>query len=214
MQCGSIRHIAKQSFSAHNNLVVNPISSQDHIDLPKGVAIQEVFSHLTKNSKRTQAIVDEIKTAFELNRKVLVLTERTDHLQSIHEQLRGFVNNLFLLHSKLKKKERSSLIEELNSLDPNCARVLLSTGKLIGEGFDHAPLDTLVLAMPVSWRGTLQQYAGRLHREHTNKKDVRIIDFVDTGHPALNRMWIKRQSGYKNMGYKIQTKSNIDLQNN
>lgn len=82
-------------------------------------------------------------------------------------------------------------------------RVLLATGKLVGEGFDHPPLDTLVLAMPVSWKGTLQQYAGRLHREDANKTDVRIIDFVDTGHPALLRMWDKRQRGYKAMGYRI-----------
>ena len=77
------------------------------------------------------------------------------------------------------------------------------TGKLVGEGFDHPPLDTLVLAMPVSWKGTLQQHAGRLHREHVSKSDVRIIDFVDTGHPALLRMWDKRQRGYRAMGYKI-----------
>ena len=77
------------------------------------------------------------------------------------------------------------------------------TGKLVGEGFDHPPLDTLVLAMPVSWKGTLQQYAGRLHREHASKADVRIIDFVDTGHPALLRMWDKRQRGYRAMGYRM-----------
>lgn len=71
------------------------------------------------------------------------------------------------------------------------------------KGFGHPPLDTLVLAMPVSWKGTLQQYAGRLHREHANKTDVRIIDFVDTGHPALLRMWDKRRRGYRAMGYKI-----------
>ena len=73
----------------------------------------------------------------------------------------------------------------------------------VGEGFDHPPLDTLVLAMPVSWKGTLQQYAGRLHREHATKTDVRSIDFVDTGHPALLRMWDKRQRGYRAMGYRI-----------
>lgn len=67
----------------------------------------------------------------------------------------------------------------------------------------HAPLDTLVLAMPVSWKGTLQQYAGRLHREHADKTDVQIIDFVDTGHPALVRMWEKRQQGYRAMGYRV-----------
>jgi len=80
---------------------------------------------------------------------------------------------------------------------------LLATGKLVGEGFDHPPLDTLVLAMPVSWKGTLQQYAGRLHREHATKTDVRIVDFVDTGHPALLKMWDKRQRGYRAMGYRI-----------
>jgi len=77
------------------------------------------------------------------------------------------------------------------------------TGKLVGEGFDHPPLDTLVLAMPVSWKGTLQQYAGRLHRQHAGKTDVRIIDFVDAGHPALFRMWDKRQRGYRARGYSI-----------
>ena len=81
--------------------------------------------------------------------------------------------------------------------------MLVATGKLIGEGFDHPALDTMVLAMPISWRGTLQQYAGRLHREHTAKTDVRIIDFVDAGHPALLRMWDKRQRGYRAMGYRV-----------
>jgi superfamily II DNA or RNA helicase len=82
-------------------------------------------------------------------------------------------------------------------------RILLATGKLVGEGFDHPALDTLMLAMPVSWKGTLQQYAGRLHRAHASKTDVRIIDFVDTGHPALLRMWDKPQRGYRAMGYRV-----------
>ena len=78
----------------------------------------------------------------------------------------------------------------------------LSTGRRI-HGFDHPALDTMVLAMPISWRGTLQQYAGRLHREHAAKTSVRIIDFVDAGHPALLRMWDKRQRGYRAMGYRM-----------
>lgn len=101
------------------------------------------------------------------------------------------------------KKQRAALVTELGALSPNSPHVLLSTGKLVEEGFDHPPLDTLVLAMPVSWRGTLQQYAGRLHRDHTGKTDVRIIDFVDTGHPALLQMWSKRQRDYRAMGYRV-----------
>jgi superfamily II DNA or RNA helicase len=81
----------------------------------------------------------------------------------------------------------------------------LATGKLVGEGFDHPALDTLILAMPISWTGTLQQYAGRLHREHRAKADVRIYDFVDADHPALLRMWEKRQRGYRAMGYSVVT---------
>lgn len=88
-------------------------------------------------------------------------------------------------------------------MDPAQPRILLATGKLIGEGFDHSALDTLVLAMPVSWKGTLQQYVGRLHRSHAGKHSVTVIDFVDRGHPALIRMWEKRQKGYRAMGYVI-----------
>ena len=101
---------------------------------------------------------------------------------------------------------------QVDALPPDAPRILLATGKLVGEGFDHPPLDTLVLAMPVSWKGTLQQYAGRLHREHASKTDVRIIDFVDAGHPALLRMWDKRQRGYRAMGYRIARQSAPDGQ--
>ena len=139
--------------------------------------------------------------------KVLVLTERTDHLSAIEAALVGRVQNLFTLHGRMSKKQRLALTDELAALSPDAPRVLLATGKLMGEGFDHPPLDTLVLAMPISWKGTLQQYAGRLHREHASKADVRIIDFIDAGHPALTQMWDKRQSGYRAMGYRLEDSS-------
>jgi superfamily II DNA or RNA helicase len=99
------------------------------------------------------------------------------------------------------------MASELAALLPDEPRILLATGKLVGEGFDHPPLDMLVLAMPISWKGTLQQYAGRLHREHVGKHDVRIIDVVDAGHPALMSMWGKRMRGYRTMGYAIQSEA-------
>jgi len=132
-----------------------------------------------------------------------VLSERTEHLGAIQTALGSKVPSLFVLHGRISRKQRATLIAELDALPADAPRVLLATGKLVGEGFDHPPLDTLVLAMPVSWKGTLQQYAGRLHREHASKTDVRIIDFVDTGHPALLRMWDKRQRGYRAMGYRM-----------
>ena len=109
----------------------------------------------------------------------------------------------FALHGRMSRKLRAKLIAALDNLPADAPRILLATGKLVGEGFDHPALDTLVLAMPVSWKGTLQQYAGRLHRDHATKTDVRIVDFVDTGHPALLRMWDKRQRGYRAMGYRM-----------
>ena len=96
-----------------------------------------------------------------------------------------------------------AVFAELDALEESAPRVLLATGRLIGEGFDHHPLDTLVLAMPISWKGTLQQYAGRLHRVHADKRDVRIYDYAETDQPQLARMWDKRQRGYRAMGYRI-----------
>ena len=132
-----------------------------------------------------------------------MLTERTEHLDAIVQALPAQMPPPFVLHGRMSKKQRAALIAELDALPPDSPRILLATGKLVGEGFDHPQLDTLVLAMPVSWKGTLQQYAGRLHREHATKSDVRIIDFIDTGHPALLRMWDKRQRGYRAMGYRM-----------
>lgn len=203
MQCGQIRYAAAKPTSAPHDLEVVPRLRPSRIDLPPDAGIQDVFRHLTNDQDRTTAIATEVRSAFELGRKVLVLTERTEHLDAIQLALNDKVPPPFILHGRMSKKRRTALIAELGALPPDAPRVLLATGKLVGEGFDHPPLDTLVLAMPVSWKGTLQQYAGRLHREHATKTDVRIIDFVDTGHPALLRMWGKRQIGYRAMGYRI-----------
>ncbi len=203
MQCGPIRYTAAKPASAPHDLEVLPRSRFNRIELPTDAGIQDVFRHLANDQGRTNAIAMEVEHAYERGRKVLVLTERTEHLDAIKTALDGQVPAPFVLHGRMSKKQRAALIAELEALPPDAPRVLLATGKLVGEGFDHPPLDTLVLAMPVSWKGTLQQYAGRLHREHASKTDVRIIDFVDAGHPALLRMWDKRQRGYRAMGYRV-----------
>lgn len=213
MQCGPIRYTAAQPPGAPHDLKVLPRSRVTPIELPTDTGIQEVFRHLANDPARTKAIVAEVKDAYEQGRKVLVLTERTEHLEAIAAGLANPLTALFMLHGRMSKKQRAALIAELDALSPDAPRILLATGKLVGEGFDHPPLDTLVLAMPVSWKGTLQQYAGRLHREHASKTDIQIVDFVDTGHPALLRMWGKRQRGYRAMGYRLgSTELNDDLQ--
>ncbi|HBP1357769.1 TPA: DEAD/DEAH box helicase family protein [Pseudomonas aeruginosa] len=203
MQCGPIRHTASRPAGAPVDLVVMPQWLRQPIVVAGNAGIQEVFRQVADDGGRTDRIIAAVEAAFRQGRKILVLTERTDHLSAIEELLVGRVGNLFALHSRLSKKQRTALIAELGALPPETPRVLLATGKLVGEGFDHPPLDTLILAMPISWKGNLQQYAGRLHREHASKTDVRIVDFVDAGHPALLRMWGKRQAGYRAMGYRF-----------
>ena len=203
MQCGPIRHTATTPADAPHDLEVVARTCGSRIDLPLEAGIQDVFRHLANDRARTEAIASEVREAFGLGRKVLVLTERTEHLDAIEAALSRIVPPPFILHGRMSSKQRAALIVALDALSPDAPRILLATGKLVGEGFDHPPLDTLVLGMPVSWKGTLQQYAGRLHRQHSSKADVRIIDFVDTEHPALLRMWDKRQRGYRAMGYRI-----------
>lgn len=204
MQCGPIRHTATTPAGAPHDLEAVPRFRHVRIDLPQDAGIQEVFRHLANDQARTEAIASEVREAFAQGRKMLVLTERTEHLGAIEAALGGLGSALFVLHGRMSRTQRAALVAGLEALAPDAPRVLPATGKLVGEGFDHPPLDTLVLAMPVSWKGTLQQYAGRLHREHASKTDVKIIDFVDAGHPALLRMWDKRQRGYRAMGYRIE----------
>lgn len=203
MQCGPIRHLATRSESAPHDLEVIPRAYSRTISMAPDARIQDVFKHLAQDVARTDAIADEVEKAFSHGRKVLVLTERTEHVEAILQALEAKALPVVGLHGRMPKKQRSALIEQLEAMPPDAPRVLLATGKLVGEGFDHPPLDTLILAMPISWKGNLQQYAGRLHREHATKTDVRIIDFIDTGHPTLLRMWDKRQRGYRAMGYRV-----------
>jgi len=203
MQCGPIRHTAARPEGAVCALDVLPRFLTAAIDLPDKAGIQDVFRRLAKDPLRTRAIAADIVQAYREGRKVLVLTERTEHLEAIRTEIGGAVQSLFLLHGRMSKKQRADLLGVLEALPGDAPRALLATGRLVGEGFDHPPLDTLVLAMPISWKGTLQQYAGRLHRMHATKTNVQISDYIDTSHPALMRMWDKRQRGYRAMGYRI-----------
>lgn len=203
MQCGPIRHTAARPESAPHDLSVIPRMLSGPIPLPDGAGIQDVFKTLADDTGRTALIVSDVRSAYDQGRKVLVLTQRTEHVDILEHALKGHVENLYTLHGRMPKKQRLARLSELESLPEDAPRVLLATGKLIGEGFDHPALDTLVLAMPISWRGILQQYTGRLHRAHTAKTDVQVIDFVDEGNVALMRMWDKRKMGYRTMGYRM-----------
>jgi superfamily II DNA or RNA helicase len=203
MLCGPIRHAARAASTAPQVLEVFPQRLTAAVDMPADAPIQDVFGRLAKDAQRTSMIAADIREQYRQGRNVLVLTERTDHLESLQRALDDKVQPLFVLHGRLARKARAAQLAALNALADDAPRIVLATGKLVGEGFDHPALDTLVLAMPISWKGTLQQYAGRLHREHATKSSVRVLDYIDAGHPALLRMWERRQRGYRAMGYHV-----------
>ncbi len=165
------------------------------------VGIQGVYRALAADAARNQLILDEVISAVRDGRSPIVLTERRDHLEFLEERLRGFVRHTVVLKGGMTSKERAAVVARLATIPDDEERLVLATGRYIGEGFDDARLDTLFLALPVSWEGTLAQYTGRLHRLHPAKTEVRIVDFVDGNVPLLAAMYQKRFRAYRALGY-------------
>ena len=132
-----------------------------------------------------------------------MLTERNEHLDSLAARLSPSIRHLVVLRGGVRPKEAQAIIARLAAIPENEERVLLATGRYIGEGFDDARLDTLFLTLPVSWRGTIAQYVGRLHRLYDRKREVRVYDYADLNVPMLSRMFDRRCRGYEAVGYTI-----------
>ena len=214
MQCGPIRH----RVDAREHAAARPF---EHTVVPRvttfilpadasEVGIQEIYSRLVGDDRRTAMIVTDVLEAMAGGRSPLVLTERTEHLEEMQRQLFPRVEHLVVLRGGMSAGERRGVVEKLKAIPDEAPRVLLATGRYIGEGFDDARLDTLFLALPVSWRGTVQQYAGRLHRLHDRKREVQIYDYVDSAVPMLARMYQKRLRGYAAIGYSVTADPNGD----
>ena len=163
--------------------------------------IQDLYRGLVADESRNQLIVNDVLNALEEGRSPLLLTERTDHLEYFEAQLRPTARHLVVLRGGMGAKQRREVAERIAAIPPDEERLVLATGRYIGEGFDDARLDTLFLTLPVSWKGTLVQYAGRLHRSHEGKREVRIFDYLDREVPMLARMFERRLRGYRAIGY-------------
>ncbi len=171
--------------------------------VPADAAIQDLYAALAGDEARNRLILDDILAALEEGRSPIVLTERKDHLAFFAERLRGFARHLVVLQGGQSARARRALATQLAAIPADAERLLLATGRYIGEGFDDGRLDTLFLALPVSWKGTLVRYAGRLHRLHPRKTEVRIYDYVDREVPMLRRMHEKRLVAYRGIGYAL-----------
>ncbi len=133
----------------------------------------------------------------------MVLTERNEHLDRLADLLPSHIRHLVVLRGGMSKKKIRATLDHLEAIPQAESRVLLATGRYIGEGFDDARLDTLFLTLPVSWRGTVAQYVGRLHRLYDQKREVRVYDYADLNVPMLARMFDRRCRSYESVGYRI-----------
>ncbi len=167
----------------------------------ENLQIHEIYSALAGDDTRSQAIVDDVNGVVKNGRSPVVLTERREHLKKLESLLSSIIENVIVFKGGMGKKQRRSAMDKLNEIADDEDRIILATGRYLGEGFDDARLDTLFLTMPVSWKGVLVQYAGRLHRLHDMKKEVIIYDYLDKGIPILERMHKRRLTGYKSIGY-------------
>lgn len=210
MQCGPVRHRVNAKLQAaarpfEHYVIVQPTAFQPTRppDGDKRLEFQTLYQELVGDSTRTARICDDVVEAVATGRSPLVLTERNDHLDALELGLSGRVPHVMVLRAGLGKTQRRALAERLSSIPSDAPRVIIATGKYIGEGFDDARLDSLFLTLPVSWRGTVAQYAGRLHRLFDGKREVRVYDYADLNVPMLARMFDRRCRGYEAIGYTI-----------
>ena len=205
MQCGPIRfstdvksQIAKQSF---DRFLIPRFTSYNSI-LEDRLSIATLYKYLSEDEIRNNLIVEDICKAVNTGRTPIILTNRTAHVSVLAEKLKATIKNVISLTGAGTTREKREAMQRLQTIPDSEQLVIVATGKYIGEGFDYPRLDTLFLALPISWKGLLTQYAGRLHREYEGKKDVRIYDYIDIHEPICDSMYRKRLKGYAAIGYK------------
>ena len=194
-----VRHEAARAPFEHRLIVRETAFRPSRLTDDNG--IQALYHALTNDSARNERILDDVIAAIHEGRSPLLLTERKDHLEFFAQRLGGFAKHIVVLQGGMSRKEQRRAMDGLARIPEMEERLILATGRYIGEGFDDARLDTLFMALPISWKGTLIQYSGRLHRHHTGKREVRIYDYVDREVPVLLRMFEKRLRTYRAIGY-------------
>ncbi|MBT9141272.1 MAG: putative DNA repair helicase RadD [Dehalococcoidia bacterium] len=213
MQCGPVRY----RVDARKHAEERPF---DHFIIPRFTPfrkpltqdendwhITEIYRELSQHNLRNELIVNDVVCSVAEGRNPLVLTERTAHVETLANALRKSLSNVITLTGSMSTKARKDALVTLTEIPADQNFVLVATGKFIGEGFDEPRLNTLFLAMPVAWKGTVQQYTGRLHRLCDTKKEVLIYDYVDIHVGVLERMYHKRLKGYASIGYTAKSDS-------
>ena len=212
MQCGPIRYqvdaLAQSVKCKFSHFVIPEFTDFRVAD--NGLKYQEICAKLCADESRNSQIINDILTAYHDGRNCIVLTERTEHADILNSAITVNAENVFLLSGKDKVKEKREKLEAIKAIPQDENMVIIATGKYVGEGFDEPRLDTLFLAMPISWKGTLAQYVGRLHRNYEGKTEVIVHDYADIFVPMLDRMYHKRIRGYAELGYSVNGSSHAE----
>ena len=175
---------------------------------PRGVITDkmhpnEAYEIIHNNDVRDEQIIEDVKNCVAAGRTPVVLSRYKDHSEKFYERLKNYADHVFLMTGNNSKKEHRKILEQMHQVDKNESLILIATGSLVGEGFDFPRLDTLFMATPVSFRGVVEQYAGRLNRDYAGKENVIIYDYVDNHIPMFNNMYMKRLKAYKQIGYEF-----------
>lgn len=204
MQCGPVRYLVDAKSQAQKRSFSHFVIPRfTRTRLPNANNIQDLYAGVTENDNRNALLAADTLKLVQEGRTPILLTGRKEHAAQLAALLEGRIHNVFLLIGSDKQKDKREKLAALQSVPNDEDVVVVATGKYIGEGFDFPRLDTLLLAMPISWKGTLAQYAGRLHRNYEGKNEVRIYDYVDVHVPVLERMYHKRLKGYAELGYQV-----------
>lgn len=213
MQCGPIRYrvdAKEQAEKRDFEHYLVPRFTNIRYSFNEETNISDVYKKLSENEARNNMIISDIVEAVNNGRHPIVLTERREHVALLYSKLLQFCKNVIQLVGSASQKERKDAMQKLNSIPAEESCIIVATGKYIGEGFDCPRLDTLFLALPISWKGKVAQYAGRLHRNYDGKTEVQVYDYADIQTPMLEKMYQKRVKSYSSMGYKTKLLSNDD----
>ena len=216
MQCGPIRYSAdaktqmvSQTFT---RLLVPRFTSYRELTDEKSTYIR-MIQKMAEDENRNRLIADDVCETLKEGRSPIVLTSLTAHIEILADELMAHCKHIVTLVGSESAKEKRQKMEYLQNLPSSEPLVIVATGKYVGEGFDYPRLDTLFLALPVSWKGIIAQYAGRLHREYPGKKEVRVYDYIDIRVPMCDVMYKRRLRGYASIGYQIKSNAPMDLFN-
>ena len=216
MQCGPIRYsadaktqMASQTFA---RLLIPRFTSYRELTDEKSTYARMV-QNMSEDENRNSLIIDDVCEILKEGRSPIILTNLTAHVETLANALTPHCKHVITLVGSESAKEKRQKMEYLQNLPSSEPLVIVATGKYVGEGFDYPRLDTLFLALPVSWKGIIAQYAGRLHREYPGKKEVRVYDYIDIRIPMCDLMYKRRLRGYASVGYQIKSNAPMDLFN-